>query len=339
MGKGGIDIKDISVVVQGAVDPVNTALALKGLRKHLHGAEIIVSAWEGTNVEGLTYDKVILNKDPGGVTDNRGWVNNLNRQLVSTQNGLKQVKRKYALKMRSDLVFKSHGFIKYWNRFPKREEEFMFFKERVIFCSMFFKRYVGQIKNKVMPVPFHISDWMMFGLTEDLNKLFNIDLAQEPEFTNYLNKHKVNTLKPNVLGASHRYTPEQYIMYSAITKQSSGNNNSVRFSHMLDYTSDNITCSERFTANNCIILEPWQFAFYCAKQGDIDPYMSYTKGMLGRFKIPYDTWEGLYGFSGFCEDYKGYCDKDFNIPSYIEHERKRYLRFHGLFARRGADER
>jgi hypothetical protein len=83
---------------------------------------------------------------------------------------------------------------------------------------------------------------------------------------------------------------------------------------MLDYNSENITYYERFTASNCIILEPWQFAFYCGKQGDADPYRSYTKGITGRFKLPYNTWEGLYRYYGFCEDYKRYCDENCVIP-------------------------
>ena len=63
---GGIDTKDISVVVQGAVDKENTPRCLKSLRKHLPGAEVILSTWEGTNTDGLDYDVVLYNQDPGG---------------------------------------------------------------------------------------------------------------------------------------------------------------------------------------------------------------------------------------------------------------------------------
>ena len=62
---GSIDTKDISIVVQGAVDPKNTPKCLTSIRKYLPGAEIILSTWEGTDCTGLDYDVLVLNKDPG----------------------------------------------------------------------------------------------------------------------------------------------------------------------------------------------------------------------------------------------------------------------------------
>ena len=49
----GIDTKDISVVVQGAVDKINTPKCLESIRKFLPCAEIVLSTWEGTDVTGL----------------------------------------------------------------------------------------------------------------------------------------------------------------------------------------------------------------------------------------------------------------------------------------------
>ena len=42
----GIDTNDISVVVQGAIDQINTPKCLRSIRKRLPGAEIILSTWE-----------------------------------------------------------------------------------------------------------------------------------------------------------------------------------------------------------------------------------------------------------------------------------------------------
>ena len=61
----GIDTNDISVVVQGAIDQINTPKCLRSIRKRLPGAEIILSTWEGSPIDGLDYDKLVLNKDPG----------------------------------------------------------------------------------------------------------------------------------------------------------------------------------------------------------------------------------------------------------------------------------
>ncbi|TXJ44182.1 hypothetical protein EPJ70_08075 [Brachyspira aalborgi] len=58
-----IDTKDISVVVQGAIDKGYTPLCLKSIRKYLPESEIILSTWEGSDVENLDYDVLVLNKD------------------------------------------------------------------------------------------------------------------------------------------------------------------------------------------------------------------------------------------------------------------------------------
>ena len=60
-----IDSKEISVIVQGAVDKKITPKTLKSVRKYLPNAEIILSTWEGTDISGLDYDIVLLSKDPG----------------------------------------------------------------------------------------------------------------------------------------------------------------------------------------------------------------------------------------------------------------------------------
>lgn len=58
-----IDTKDISVVVQGAIDKGYTPLCLKSIRKYLSESEIILSTWEESDVENLGYDVLVLNKD------------------------------------------------------------------------------------------------------------------------------------------------------------------------------------------------------------------------------------------------------------------------------------
>ena len=59
-----IDTKDISVVVQGAIDKGYTPLCLKSIIKYLPESEIILSTWEGREVDNLDYDVLILSEDP-----------------------------------------------------------------------------------------------------------------------------------------------------------------------------------------------------------------------------------------------------------------------------------
>ena len=56
-----ISNKNISVVVQGQVRDGEIEVCLSSIRKYLPGATIILSTWDGSNVKGLDYDKLILN--------------------------------------------------------------------------------------------------------------------------------------------------------------------------------------------------------------------------------------------------------------------------------------
>lgn len=316
----GVDTRDISVIVQGAIDKINTPLCFKSLRKYLPGAEIIFSTWEGTNADGLICDQIIYNQDPGGWRDRRsGFLNNLNRQLVSSKNGIKAASKKYCIKVRSDIIFRSNHFLKYVGKFPKRDPEYKVFQDRVIFCSFFFKRYLGEVQYAVHPVPFHLSDWFAFGLREDILMLYDIPLAKEPENTNYLNTHNICTARFNMFGASHQYAPEQYIFLNCVRKVLQ----IPSFKNIVEYTSENISFSDKVVASNCIVLNPSQMNIYCGKNG-IDPYRTWSKNEL---RLPPYVWEGLYRYDIFVKEYKKYCDPGYSIPADALRQKKRYLRW------------
>lgn len=325
----GIDTKDISVVVQGAVDAVNTPKCLASIRKYLPGAEIILSTWEGTKVEGLDFDKVLLNKDPGGSKDGRtGIQNNINRQLLSTKCGIEKVKRIYCIKLRGDLILRSNKFLGYFSNFPEYDKNYRIFKGRVIQCSYFCKRYLGEARYYVLPTPFHISDWFACGYTEDVYKLFNIPLTSEPFYTNYLNYNEVSSARKNIFGASHQYAPEQYILLNCLL------NSGIRvpeFNSIEEYDSENIEFSNKILANNFITLNPSQISLYCGKNG-IDPYRTWSKSEL---KLPMYIWEGLYRYDIFLQEYKKYCAPNFDIPVEAVIRKKFYLLLHKFFEVRG----
>ena len=126
---------EITVVVQGAVDPVCTTKCLSSVRKHLPNAEIILSTWEGTDVSDLDYDEVILNGDPGSFMMSGFEKNNVRRQIYSTIKGIKQARRRYVLKIRSDIKLKNANFLKYFNRFNDYDQRWHFLQGRIIIPS------------------------------------------------------------------------------------------------------------------------------------------------------------------------------------------------------------
>ena len=131
-----IDSKDISVIVQGPINKKETPKCLKSIRKFLPEAEIILSTWQGTDISNLDYDILVLCEDPGTTLieefTHKKTYNNMNRQLVSTKEGLKKATRKYAMKLRSDLIFTSDRFLEYFNKFEARGNNYNLFKHKIL---------------------------------------------------------------------------------------------------------------------------------------------------------------------------------------------------------------
>ena len=234
--KDKIQSEEISVVVQGPIYGSScdkekyrlTARCLKSIRKYLPNSKIILSTWEGSDVDGLDLDVLVVNKDPG--YSSVGFFNKTdssNRQIISTLSGLKKVVTKYAIKVRSDMIFKGNRFIKYFFEFNRSNFDYNYklLKQRVLVLST-------SNPNKTFPVPFHMCDWFYFGLTEDLIDIFSIPFLEN------------NTL---IRG---QFTTEQYLWLSFISKHKDVS----YFKYYTDVSNNNIEISERYFANNCILL-------------------------------------------------------------------------------------
>lgn len=251
----GIDTKDISVIVQGAVDKSVTPKSLASIRKYLPGTEIILSTWEGTDVSKLDYDVVILSKDPGGKKDGLK-IDNANRQITSTQAGLYRANKLYSLKIRSDLELKNNSFLSFWNIYPYRNSEYVFFKHRVIVSELFCKRCLDE--KSLIPTPFHLSDWFQFGFAEDIRKIWNVPLI---DYNKYWECADIENLKIKGTWDSNIYSPESYIFYKCLKKYFKN----LQYSCTSDYNCDNIVFSERIFISNLIIKSPQKLGFIINK--------------------------------------------------------------------------
>lgn len=305
-----IETKDISVIIQGALNSKTITNVTQSIRKYLPQAEIIVSSWEGTDLSGVDFDISILSQDIGAYKSSvTGITNNCARQILSTQKGLEFASRPYTLKIRSDLVLTDNKFLKFYNDFPERDNDYIFFNERVMFVSCFFKKYIGQKKNYLHPVPYHISDWLMFGKTSDIKKLFDIPHDIRTSFYQYFDNMPKGELRGYCFREVHKLTPEQYILVAFLEKNFP--NKYSKYRNLLDFNSENIYFFEKFVASNCIILDTEQFGIFCSKNNGVDPYRTWSKNSKN---IPYQVWEGLYSHYEFLLDYKKYCDSSFSIP-------------------------
>lgn len=99
--------KEVSVVFQGAINQKYIENGVDSVRKYLPESEIIISTWEGQLLPSSCADKVdriLFNRDPGGTIFTRnGKIQNQNRQIFSTKEGILASTRKYVLKLRSDM--------------------------------------------------------------------------------------------------------------------------------------------------------------------------------------------------------------------------------------------
>lgn len=301
-----IESKDISVIVQGAISKKETPKCLKSIRKYLPQAQILLSTWEGSDVDGLDYDVLILNKDPGaafiGEINGIRMYNNINRQLLSTQEGLKKAERKYAMKFRSDLILTGNKFLEYFDKFQKRTDKYKLFERKILGSTIFTRYGIEHIKESRCDLtPFHISDWWFFGLKSDLDKYFmDTPLVDEPDFTNYFaleeNKHKCSPY----YFTKFKFAPEQYLGYECFSRNFDDIN-------MQDASCINDEIMNKYRqclVNNFIILEYKQSGIYLNKY-------TYSK----REKFLGEQYFGLYNTYRYENDYKEFCDNEYKITT------------------------
>ncbi|MGQ9806146.1 MAG: WavE lipopolysaccharide synthesis family protein [Chlorobiales bacterium] len=295
-----IHSNEISIVVQGPVAREHnlTARCLLSARKFFPQSEIILSTWKGSNIQGLHFDKVIFSEDPGGVflSEHKGrkMYSNTNRQIVSTNAGLSLVERKYAIKFRTDMIFTSSNFLRFFFRFNKRASRLNLLERRVIVSSIFTPN-----PNRLISKPFSPSDWFTFGLANDVKNVWDIPLAPEPDNSLWFKTH------PFPEGVrekdSMRYRHEQYIWLSFLRKYVA-----IPCEHQWDYDEHNRLLHELSLANNVIILHPREIGI---------KFMKYGIGIGG--------WAAFYTHSEWLELYQKHCDPEFAVEIDFETKLKR----------------
>ena len=311
-----LNSEEISVVVQGAINKDETQKCLKSVRHFLPDAEIILSTWAGSDVsklEGL-YDVLLLNKDPGAGyyynNENGVKYNNINRQLYSTQEGLKKATRTYALKLRSDNILSSNKVLKYFDFYSKRDEKYSLFKHKIIVSTVFSKFALNDyiLSNNIPEIKlnFLISDWWFLGLKEDLELYFDVPLVKEPDFSSYYkleeNKNKFN---PYLLFEESyvQFAPEQYFAIKCFEKKF----DDIKIEHSGEITEETVEQSRRYLINNFIFLEFCEAGIYA------------NKYLISKYPWLSPAYFDLYNRFRQKYEYKKYCDSEYQIGKLCEY--------------------
>lgn len=202
---------EISVVVQGEIERDATPKCLKSIRRFLPGAEIVLSTWEGRSCEGLDYDILVLNVDPGPSDLIRQYpfeqVNNCNRQIVSTKNGINKSSKKYVLKIRTDMLLSGRGFLDYYEISGATTTEESIFTQRIMVCANLSHFNV-----------FVMCDWWTFGLKQDSLLLWDIPLYPDKKGEEYFLKQGNEKKKAFGKDVVCRFFPEIWIPYQCLRK-------------------------------------------------------------------------------------------------------------------------
>lgn len=298
------DPAQISVIVQGAIDQKLTPPCLQSIREYLPGAEIILSTWAGSVIDGLDYDILVLSADPGGKKHDfvHDGFNNTNRQLVSIQGGLAKATRPYSLKLRTDALLKGNGFLGYWGTFPARDAAYAIFEQKILTGTVYSRESACSGGTK-MPTPFHPSDIWFMGLTSDLQTYFmDTPLMPDQELAHWPYKypHRLPYITP-----SWRYAPEQYYLVSCLKRRPGIE---LAFDDWSEWNPDSIALSLRILYNNFVFIGLHQSGIYNRKHAWTHNYDDKTHGL-----ITYDL---------FQRRYQEFCDPDY-APDTMDKDRLR----------------
>jgi WavE lipopolysaccharide synthesis len=243
----------ITVVVQGDVR-FGTSLVLQKIRASVPGARIIFSTFAGLvtpsqreALESLV-DQWVWSTDPGPmpptVRSPTAPPNNINRQLRSTSAGLAHVRSPYVLKLRSDAQVNVRSIADLW----WRESQAVGARRRMLFPSLYTRHPCG-----INGYLFHVSDWLCFGVAEQVRDYWSAPAFSEEDATWFDNHAHVAGSTATARRFRARLTQEQWIACSYARRRG------YQVPEFLDQRHSALLDSYRaFLARECVIADSRQ---------------------------------------------------------------------------------
>lgn len=230
----------IALVIQGPFytnEKIKTTNLIDSAIKCNYFDKIVISTYKTDKIsayKNVNDIEIILNEDPGSqCLDNvRNAPININRQILTTQNGIKKViDYDFIFKVRSDLLITdSKAFINNFQKFIESNLNYLF-------CDITTPNY-----NKPgCMFLFHLSDWVL-GLNKlGAIKYLNIPFVDESELSKWgeYNKNIVNKEYHNT-HVYTKYSPEQWITLNLINPEK------ILLKNIFDIDYSNIVAYEKF---------------------------------------------------------------------------------------------
>lgn len=248
--------QDITVVLQGDLR-ADTLAAIASVRRVLPGARLVLSTFAGEPVETVQgqADLLVLSQDPGALPPYTvspfAGPNNFNRQLVSTQAGLAEVKTPYTLKLRTDCMLQSDAFVRLLETDRQGDPG-----SRRMLASSFYTRHPHGLSGYL----FHVSDWFIFGATEEVTRFWSAPLMTQNDATWFEREPHRAGSSPAARRFRARLTPEQHLCTEF------GRTCGYRVPRFLNDRSALLVREyERFLASEFVIAEPQRLGFLLPK--------------------------------------------------------------------------
>ena len=242
---------EIGIVVQGDVRSA-TLPALAKLRQLYPGARLVLSTYASPALErdrvdlATLADQIVISTDPGSlpptIISPTAPANNINRQIVSTSAGLAVLRTPFALKLRSDIILGARGIEAAWERAFLETG----IAERLAAFSIYTRHPRG-----INGYLFHLSDWMMFGRTDELRRYWSASLMPDCAASFYERERHGWSETPTARRFRARFTPEQWLcrQYAAPLGYAVPD-------RLADRSSVLVAACERFLAERCLIVDP-----------------------------------------------------------------------------------
>lgn len=246
-----IKSSDLSVVVQGKIftgSRGSTLDVLQSIRKYFPRCELIFSTWNTEQVcssSASLCDCIIQSDDPGDYTDSKDTPININRQIISSREGIKRATRPFVIKTRSDLIFKSESLLSVLNK-EYASRKALTENRRLIAANFSTRSHTRGLK-----IPYWICDFIYAGRKSALDKMFSVELMKSADFTYY----KARTHPRSYADKKHfyRFSPESYLTYSYLEAEKK-----VPFEHSYDNNAYSLAAYESGLLKNFMILNKWE---------------------------------------------------------------------------------
>ena len=163
-----------------------TLTLVNSIREFFPYSPIVFSTWSGSpTTEFLGKAETIFSEDPGsGPRYSANFsteLNNINRQIRSSKAGLQAITTPYAVKLRSDLVFKNKNLLHLLKALPDTPKgPFQIFHKYVVVIDRL--TFSPAKKNNFV---FHVTDMMQAGLTDDLKYYWSLPEISKSEENYY----------------------------------------------------------------------------------------------------------------------------------------------------------